>query len=82
MSDEQIIRDAIARSISHSEIVHVEIDGDEGYIHELIVDSLSATMPEHWDCTEWDDGGVTWIDVYSLDESRDEWRINIVLKDD
>jgi len=78
MSDEQIIRDAIARSISHSEIVHVEIDGDSGEILELI----SSTMPACWDYTISDYEGVDRMDVYSLDESRDEWRINIVLKDD
>jgi len=73
MSNEQTISDAIGRSISHTEIVHVAVDGDSGEILELI----SAIMPACWDYTYSDYEGVDRFDVYSLDGSRDEWRINI-----
>ena len=78
MSNEQIIRDAISRSISHTEIFHVEINGDSGEILELI----SSTMPDHWDYTISDYEGVDRMDAYSLEESRDQWRINIVFKEE
>ena len=75
MTNEQIIRDAISRSISHNEIVHVEIDG--GDIHELV----SATVSQDWDYSEEnrDDEGREVLDVYSTDDAGDEWRIKVTI---
>ena len=62
------IREAISRSISHEEIVHVEVTGD---IHDLIM----ATQVDGWDWSRENDGSM---DVYSTDDHRgDSWRINV-----
>jgi len=65
--NEQLIRDAISRSISHNEIVHVSIECDklEGVIHDLVT---STTMGE-WDYSTENDGS---LEVYA-----DDWRINV-----
>lgn len=75
MTNEQIIRDAISRSISHGEIVHVTIDGDSSEIHSLV----SATQHGDWDYSDEnrDEEGREVLDVYSLDESGDQWRIKV-----
>lgn len=80
MNNEQIIQDAINRSISHTEIVHVTVDSDSGEILELI----NATILSDWDYTQdnRDDEGNEVLDVYSLAGSREQWRINITFKEE
>lgn len=76
MSNEQIIRNAISRSISHNEIVHVEIsETDTSEIHDLV----SATQHCHWDYSDEnaDDDGHAVLDVYALEEAADQWRIKV-----
>lgn len=74
--NETIIRDAISRSISHNEIVHVTVDeADTCRIHELV----SATVCIDWDYSDEnrDDDGHEVLDVYSLDGDHDQWRIKV-----
>lgn len=74
--NEIIIRDAISRSISHNEIVHVTIDEDDTcVIHELV----DAAVTGDWDYSDEnrDDEGREVLDVYSLSEAPDQWRIKV-----
>ena len=73
--NEEIIRDAISRSISHTEIVHVDLDCDSSDIHSLV----GAAVTGEWDYSEEnrDDEGREVLDVYSLDCEADQWRIKI-----
>lgn len=76
MTNELIIRNAISHSISHNEIVNVEIDEtDTSAIHDLV----SATQHEHWDYSDENDteDGRRVLDVYSLEESPNQWRIRV-----
>ena len=64
-ANEQIIRDAISRSISHNEIVHVEVDeSDTPAIQGLV----TATQHADWDYSDEnnDEDGRRVLDVYSL----------------
>lgn len=73
--NEQIIRNAISDSISKSEIMHVTIDSDLSEIETLIL----ATVHSHWDYTYCKSGdeGQDFVDVYSLEEAKDQWRIYV-----
>ena len=75
MSNEQIIRNAISRSISHTEIVHVTIDGDSSEIHSLVMSAVTG----EWDYSDEnrDDEGHEVLDVYALEEAADQWRIKV-----
>lgn len=76
MTNEQIIRDAISRSISHTEIVNIEIDESNiDRIHDLV----AATTGESWDYSSenCDAEGREVLDVYSLDDASDQWRIKV-----
>lgn len=72
----QIIRDAISRSISHTEIVHVTIEGNDD-IHELV----TAAYAGEWDYSDEnpDEDGNQVLDVYSLESESDSWRINVTI---
>lgn len=74
--NETIIRDAISRSISHNEIVHVTIDEDDTCVIQELV---SATITGDWDYSDEnrDDDGREVLDVYSLSEAPDQWRIKV-----
>lgn len=76
MTNEQIIREAISRSISHNEIAHCEVTGvasDE--IHSLVM----ATETGEWDYSQEnrDEDGREVIDAYSLDGNPRQWRIKV-----
>lgn len=73
--NEEIIRNAISRSISHTEIVHVTIDGDSSDIHSLVGSAVTG----EWDYADEgrDDEGREVLDVYSLDGAADQWRIKV-----
>jgi hypothetical protein len=74
--NEQIIRDAISRSISHTEIVHVTVDeSDTCRIHELVDSAVTGD----WDYSDENrgDDGCEVLDVYSLAEAADQWRIRV-----
>lgn len=76
MSNEQIIRNAISRSISHNEIVHCEVsDVASDEIHSLVM----ATETGEWDYSQEnrDEEGREVLDVYTLDGNANEWRIKV-----
>lgn len=78
MSNEQIIRDAIDHSMSHNEIVHCEVRGVETYdIHSLVM----ATESGEWDYSQenHDEEGREVLDVYTLPDNNDQWRIKVTL---
>jgi hypothetical protein len=76
---EKQIKDAIARSISHNEIVHITIDGDSG-------DALSAIesvrdVDTETDYTMADYEGIDTMDVWGwteqTPENEQDWRLAI-----
>jgi hypothetical protein len=73
--NEQVIRDAISRSMSHNEIVRCEING--GDIHDLV----SASVSQDWDYSSEnrDDQGREVLDAYSTDDATDQWRIKVTI---
>lgn len=72
MTNEQIIRDAISRSMSRNEIVNCEVSNvASDDIHDLV----TATELGEWDYNE--EGRV--LDVFSLDSNKNEWRIKVTL---
>ena len=76
MTNEQIIRDAISRSISRKEIVHCEVSStDCDDIHFLV----TSTELGEWDYSQEnrDEEGREILDVYSLDGNKNEWRIKV-----
>lgn len=75
MTSEQIIKAAIEQSISHNEIVCVTVDAYPDELGGLI----DATQSTDWDSNDEndDDVGRPVRDVYSLDESLDQWRIRV-----
>jgi hypothetical protein len=76
MSNEEAIRSAISRSISHDEIVHCEVsDVATEEIHSLVM----ASQTGEWDYSQEnrDEEGREVLDVYSLDGSPDAWRIKV-----
>jgi hypothetical protein len=64
MTNEQIIREAISRSISHDEIVHVKINGDSGdaltVIHHIVDCEVDYAMCDY--------EGIDTLDVWGYDE--------------
>jgi len=77
MTNEQIIRDAISRSMSRNEIVHCEVSNvASDDIHDLVM----ATELGEWDYREnYDEEGREVLDVYTLDSNKNEWRIKVAL---
>lgn len=78
MTNEQIIRDAISRSISRNEVVHCEVSGtDCDDIHHLV----TATELGEWEYNRenCDEEGREVLDVYTLDSNKNEWRIKVTL---
>jgi|JI9StandDraft_1071089.scaffolds.fasta_scaffold174712_1 hypothetical protein len=71
--NEQIIRDAINRSISRNEIVRCEVSGGE--IHSLV----TATETGEWDYSQEnrDEEGREVLDVYTLGTGSNGWRIKV-----
>lgn len=76
---QQQIQDAVARSISHNEIVHITIDGDSG-------DALSAIeavrdVDTETDYTMCDYEGIDTMDVWGwtekTPENEQDWRLAI-----
>jgi len=80
MTNEQIIREAISRSISHDEIVHVEVNR-AGDTHDTIWDAVSSSVSQDWDYSEEnrDEEGREVLDVYSLEETADQWRVKVTI---
>ena len=72
MRIDDTIREAIDRSISHNEIVHVEVDAIDG---QDIHDWMTAIQSDCWDYSTENDGS---LDVYSTDDS---WRIKVTVTD-
>jgi len=78
MSAEQIIREAIDRSIEHNSIEHCEVDGfTSGDLHSLLI------ADQDWDYSEEnrDERGREVLDVYSTEEGRGSWRIKITFNE-
>lgn len=76
MTNEQIIREAIGRSISHNEIVSCEVtDVSSDEIHDLVM----ATETGEWDYSEEnrDEEGREVLDVYTLEHNKHQWRIKV-----
>ena len=75
MTNEQIIRNAISRSMSHNEIVHCEVSVASDDIHNLVM----ATETGEWDYSQEnrDEEGREVLDVYTLDGNAHEWRIKV-----
>ena len=74
------IETAIARSISHNEIVHLMIDGDSGDALAAI-DALTDSDTTETDHTFSDHEGVDRLDVWAFDPSTSDdsmlWRLSI-----
>jgi hypothetical protein len=78
--NEEIIRGAISRSVSHNEIVHCDIcNATSDDIHSLVM----ASQTGEWDFSQEnrDEEGHEVLDVYSLDSEDDQWRIKVTIVD-
>ena len=76
MTNEQIIREAISRSISHDEMVHCRIEAEDTCeIHHLV----DSAQTGDWDYVEGtlDEDGLEVLDVYSCASARQSWRISV-----
>lgn len=81
-TNEIIIRDAINRSISHNERVHVTIGGCYGELYDAII----ATWTDEWEeCDEnCDDMGRPVVDVWGYSDGTGDtmdWRLCVTLDD-
>lgn len=75
MSTEQIIRDAISRSISHTEIVQVTIErGEHDDAYMAAYEAITSAVTGEWDCSNENDGSY---DCYDL---AGTWRVNVTVQ--
>ena len=68
------IENAIARSISHNEIVRCTFEGDEAELRYRIEENTADYTD--YNVSEENDGS---LDVYSLDDGDVAWRIRVTL---
>jgi len=80
--NQETIREAISRSMSHTECVHVTIAADDH--HDAIHECVSASITGEWDYTEEnrDEDGNQVYDVYSIEGEDDQWRIKVTFTEE
>lgn len=76
MTSQEILQQAIERSISHTEIVHCQIPASE-QIETLIPKVIDGD----WDYSAENDSedGYKILDVYSTGDGCNQWRIQVTL---